>query len=378
MKEVFITRVAKYLPNNPVSIDEMETYLGFINGKPSRAKKIVLRNNGIKTRYYALNKEGNITHNNAQLAAEAVRSLFDKSFKEDDIELLACGTSYPDQIMPSHAIMVHGYLGGRPLETYSPMGNCCSGMHALKIGYMSIQSENTSNAVIVGSELCSPMLQAKNYEEEAKKIGEMDENPILAFEKDFLRWMLSDGSGAFLLEDKPADNGLSLKIEWVDSVSFANEVETCMYAASDKDENGNLISFKQMEPKAIADNSVMAMKQDVKLLDQHISQLAARALKGICKKRNFDVKEISYVLPHLSSEFFRLKIAEELIKSNLDIPQEKWFTNLTSVGNIGAASVFVMVEEILNSGKLNIGDKLLLAVPESARFSYSYALLTVC
>jgi 3-oxoacyl-[acyl-carrier-protein] synthase-3 len=84
------------------------------------------------------------------------------------------------------------------------------------------------------------------------------------------------------------------------------------------------------------------------------------------------------VLPHLSSEFFRLKIAEELIKSNLDIPQEKWFTNLTSVGNIGAASVFVMVEEILNSGKLNIGDKLLLAVPESARFSYSYALLTVC
>src|SRR5690606_33084108 len=103
-----------------------------------------------------------------------------------------------------------------------------------------------------------------------------------------------------------------------------------------------------------------------------------RALKGICKKRNFDVNEVSYVLPHLSSEFFRSKIAEELVKCNLEIPQEKWFTNLTSVGNIGAASVFVMVEEILNAGKLNKGDKLLLAVPESARFSYSYALLTVC
>jgi len=378
MKDVFITRVAKFLPNNPVSVDEMEQYLGFINGKPSRAKKIVLRNNGIKTRYYALTPEGTLTHNNAQLAAEAVKSLFDNSFTREDIELLACGTSYPDQIMPSHAIMVHGYLGGRPMETYSPMGNCCSGMHALKIGYMSIQSENTSNAVVVGSELCSPMLQAKNYEEEAKKIGEMENNPILAFEKDFLRWMLSDGAGAFLLEDKPAKNGLSLKIEWVDGISFANEVETCMYAASDKDENGNLVSFKQMEPKAVAENSVMAMKQDVKLLDLYISQLAARALSGICKKRNFDVQEINYVLPHLSSEFFRFKIADELKKYNLEIPQEKWFTNLTSVGNIGAASVFVMVEEILNSGKLNKGDKLLLAVPESARFSYSYALLTVC
>jgi 3-oxoacyl-[acyl-carrier-protein] synthase-3 len=37
-----------------------------------------------------------------------------------------------------------------------------------------------------------------------------------------------------------------------------------------------------------------------------------------------------------------------------------------------------MVEELANSGKLKKGDKILLSVPESARFSYSYALLTVC
>ena len=62
----------------------------------------------------------------------------------------------------------------------------------------------------------------------------------------------------------------------------------------------------------------------------------------------------------------------------MEIPEEKWFTNLTQVGNVGSASIYLMLEEIFSSGRLKIGDKLLLMVPESARFSYSYALLTVC
>jgi len=56
---------------------------------------------------------------------------------------------------------------------------------------------------------------------------------------------------------------------------------------------------------------------------------------------------------------------------------EKWFLNLKDVGNVGSASIYLMVEEIMNSGKLKKGDKLLLSVPESGRFSYAYAYLTV-
>jgi len=52
--------------------------------------------------------------------------------------------------------------------------------------------------------------------------------------------------------------------------------------------------------------------------------------------------------------------------------------NLKDVGNVGSASIYLMVEEIMNSGKLKKGDKLLLSVPESGRFSYAYAYLTVC
>lgn len=46
-KKVYINRIASYLPNKPISNDEMEDYIGMIGGKPSRVRSIVLRQNGI-------------------------------------------------------------------------------------------------------------------------------------------------------------------------------------------------------------------------------------------------------------------------------------------------------------------------------------------
>ena len=52
--------------------------------------------------------------------------------------------------------------------------------------------------------------------------------------------------------------------------------------------------------------------------------------------------------------------------------------NLARVGNVGAASIYLALDELMTSGKLKKGDKILLSVPESGRFSYAYAYLTVC
>jgi 3-oxoacyl-[acyl-carrier-protein] synthase III len=122
LNEVYITNTAHYFPNGPISNDEMEEYLGLINKQPSKSRRIVLRNNGIKRRFYALTREGQPTHTNAQMAALAVRALFDNDpQKLAEMQLLSCGTSSPDQLMPSHAVMVHGWLPeSRPIEVVSP------------------------------------------------------------------------------------------------------------------------------------------------------------------------------------------------------------------------------------------------------------------
>src|SRR5690554_7530203 len=200
MKNVYITRIAKFLPNEPVENDEMEGKLGVINGKTSKARRIILRNNQIKTRYYAIDKDGNVTHNNAQLTAAAIENLCDDEFTMNDIELLSCGTSSPDQIMPSHAAMVHGFLKNGNLEINSPSGACVSGMNALKYGYFAVKCGATKNAVCTGSERTSSWMRAEIFEDEVAQLSKVEDNPILAFNKEFLRWMLSDGAGAVLLE----------------------------------------------------------------------------------------------------------------------------------------------------------------------------------
>src|ERR1700688_1146832 len=379
-KEVYITKTATYFPNEPVSNDEMEQFLGLINKSPSKSKRIVLRNNGIKNRFYALTREGKATHTNAEMTALAIRKMLDNDEKQiKSIDLLVCGTSSPDQIMPSHAVMVHGELPeAESIEVVSPSGVCCAGMHALKYAYMSVKTGDAHHAVATGSERFSAALKSEIFEDEAKKLKELEDNPYIGFEKEFLRWMLSDGASAFLLTDKKNTTGFSLRIEWIEGVSYAHEKEACMYMGGEKLETGKLKGYLDYSPEDVHAKSIMSIKQDVKLLSENIVPLGGIMLSKLFKTKDLNPADVDYFLPHMSSDFFRTKIFDQLNKNETPIPYEKWVIKLGSLGNVGAASVYFMVDEVFKSDKLKAGQKILLLVPESSRFSYMYALLTVC
>ena len=377
MFEVFITKTGKYLPNEAISNDEMENYLGLINETTSKARRIILRNNKIVSRFYAIDKDGNSTHNNAELTRNAIEQLYDESFTAQDMELLSCGTSTPDNLLPSHAAMVHGLLKNKSVELNSSSGVCCAGMNSLKFGYLSIKAGNTKNAVCTGSDKISSWLMSDKYEQEIINLKNLEEQPIVAFKKDFLRWMLSDGAGAFLLENKPK-GPISLKIEWMEAYSYAYEIEACMYAGGDKLENGEIKPWSDYHPDQWLKESIFAIKQDVKLLDKFILDKGADSMDDALNKNGITADQIDYFLPHVSSHFFVEGLKKSFHKRGIDIPNEKWFMNLARVGNVGAASIYLALDELMTSGKLKKGDKILLSVPESGRFSYAYAYLTVC
>lgn len=377
--DVFINKAGKFLPNEPVSNNDMEAYLGMVDGKPSKARAIILRRNGIKQRYYALDKEGNTTHTNPQMAAKAIRSLLSDSLSLENIDLLSCGTSTPEQILPSHASMVHGELGGsKNIEIVSFAGSCCTGVDALKYAYMAVKLGESKNAVVSASERPSAWLKASYFQEESEKLALLEEQPMLAFEKDFLRWMLSDGAFALLLQGKPNEHDLSLRIDWIDLTSFANTRQTCMYAGAEKLADGRLKGWADYPQQEWLSKSLFALKQDTRLLAENVVKLGVDFLVELGKKHQFTPDDIDWFLPHLSSMFFKDKILEESKKKGFLIPEEKWFLNLPRIGNIGSASAFAMIEELLYSGNLKKGQKILLMIPESARFSYCYCMLTVC
>ena len=376
MRPVFITRLSVFLPNDPVSNEEMEGILGRVSDRTSKAQMAVLINNGIKTRYYAF-RNGKSTHSSAQLAVTAINSLFDEQLPVDQLDLLSLSTSSPEQLLPSHASMVHGLMGKKNVEIVTSTGACCTGIQALKYGFMAVGTDNAGVAACCKSEKVSTWMRASRFQTEAENLERLQAEPIIAFEKDFLRFMLCDGAGAALLQSKPNETGISLKIEWIDIRSYANELETSMYAGAVKNADATLTGWNELSVQDWTEKSVFSFKQDTKLLGGNIIAKGGEYLRELMDKHGISEDKIDYFLPHLSSEYFKNEMITWLKKIGLDLPPEKWFYNLTKVGNIGSASAYAMLHELFNSGRLRQGDRILVMVPESARFTYGYMYLTV-
>jgi 3-oxoacyl-[acyl-carrier-protein] synthase III len=273
--------------------------------------------------------------------------------------------------------MVHGELGGGNMEIIGAAGSCCSSMQGLKYAYMSVAAGMKNVAAACGSERLSAWLMASRYQSEADSWKDIDKNPYIAFEKDFLRWMLSDGAGAALLQDKPNDSGISLRIEWVEISSYANELETCLYSGAVKNADGSLTGWNDMEVSRWGVESVFSLKQDTRLLGDNIIKKGGDFLGKLMQEKGLTADQVDYYLPHMSSEFFKKEMDDTLKKIGMDLPAEKWFYNLPRVGNVGSASPYLMLEELFHSGRLKKGDRILVMVPESARFTYAYMYLTV-
>jgi len=377
-KPVYINRISACLPHDPVGNEQMEARLGQVGERPSRARSIVLRSNGIRQRHYVIDPTtGEPSMTNAQLSAEAIRGLASAD-ELQDIQCLVAATSSPDQTLPGHAVMVHGELGNPPCEVVTTAGICLCGVSALKYAWLNVASGESRNAVACGSEVASALMQARNFSAEVEGIGrELERRPELAFEKDFLRWMLSDGAGAVWLEDRPNPEGLSLRIDWIDILSFADRLPACMYGGAEM-QGEQLVGWSRMDAEERNRRSVMAIKQNVKLLNENIVEVTVeQALQRIRQRREVRAEDIDWFLPHYSSEFFRDRLAEGLERIDFAIPQERWFTNLTRKGNTGAASFFIMLDELFHSGQLRAGQRLLGYVPESGRFSSAFLHMTV-
>lgn len=381
MPAVYINAITAFLPNAPVSNDTMEAVLGQAGPQPSRARKTILRSNGIKSRYYAIDPVSKApSHSNAQLTAEAVRKLAATGFDLDSMDCLVCGTTQPDQLMPNHAVMTHGELGTPPCEVVATAGVCVAGMTAMKYAYLGVAAGEFDNAVATGSETASAMMRGTLFRPELdKQLAALDRRPEIAFDKDFLRWMLSDGAGAVLLQPQPNTTGLSLQIDWIFERSYANEMDACMYSGAIKNDDGSLRGWKEFQPQQWLDDSVFSVKQDVKQLNEHVIHYTVeRPLAELMDKKALKPQHIDHYIPHYSSNFFRDKVAAGMDRVGFHIPFERWFSNLSTKGNTGSASIYIMLEELFHSGRLNRGEKILCYIPESGRFSSAFMLLTVC
>jgi 3-oxoacyl-[acyl-carrier-protein] synthase III len=370
MKDVYITSLGVFLPNSPISNDEMEEYLGKIHNKKSLVKDRILKQNGIQQRYYALDKKQESTHSNAEMAGIAVNNALNKSgILAKDVELLSIGTTQGDIPVPGFGSMVHAQLKVPSCEISSFQSVCSSGVMALKNAFSQIKSGEKQNAVSAASEFSSRLFKSSRFENQKSE--------SLPFDSEFLRWMLSDGAGAAVLENKPNKKGLSLKIHWIDIKSHAHQYPVCMYVGKNSNKSETEKGWQDYPDfESASKDGLLNLKQDIRLLDSVIKEGIAHYFDLIDKEK-INIKEIDWLCCHYSSEMFKNPIKELMAKGGGAISDEKWFSNLTSKGNTGSASIYIMLEELMYSDKLKEGEKILCMVPESGRFITTFMLLEV-
>ena len=374
MSKVYITAAGKFLPNDPVDNDQIEDYLGKINDIPSRTKNIFLRKNGIRSRYYAMDKHQQTTHTAYQMAANAINDCLEKSGTASrEIDFLSAATTQSDLPVPGFASMVHGASSLGQCGISSHQSVCAAGIMAIQNAFMQVRSGEMRNAICCAGELASRMFKSQRFLHQSI----LTDNSLPA-EIDFLRWMLSDGAGAFLLQAKPQPGKIALEIDWIDVRSYAHQYDVCMYSGGVKNNKGQIKkTWLDYANISEADHAgAVNLVQDMTLVD-NIVKLGVRRFFELIDEKKIDEKNIDWLVCHYSSHHFKPQIINLLKKGGIDIPDDKWFTNLYTKGNMGSASVFVMLEELLYSRKLKHGQKILCMVPESGRFITGFMQLTV-
>lgn len=362
-RDVYINSFGAFLPGAPVPNAEMEDYIGLIGGKPSRNRALVLRKNRIKTRHYALDKTGAAQYSNAGMAVKAIVEAVNASeISLSDITYLATSTTIADVLLPGLASHVHAGLKLAPIEIASFQSVCASSLMALKSAYTQIKCGEHECAAVSGSEFSSRYFRPGFYEHSQTYLDGND-TPLDA---DFLRFTLSDGAGAAILEGKPNTRQHSLKINWIDIRSYADRFETCMTAGGWR-ENGDVKYWGDTgSPLDATRAGAMMLTQDFTLLQEMIPVWVSHYL-DLLSQGKFTLAEVDYVCSHYSAHSLREEAVSVLSKADALIDEKKWFSNLYTKGNTGTASIFIMLEELCRTVKLKKGQKILCHVPESGR-----------
>lgn len=363
---VYITSMGSFLPGEPITNDQIEDYLGKVFGRPSRLKSKILDSNGIKLRHFAIDKQHNTLFSNSEMAALAARNCLDNSsLAISKVSLLSCATSQGDMVLPGFGSMVQAELGISNIELHTTHGICSSSMMALKLAFLNVQANEHKASLVVASELASRLFKSSRYE--------AHENHKMDFSAEFLRWMLSDGAGALLLENKPRKQ--SFKIDWIRSFSHADAYPVCMSIGS-PDVNSKM-TWQDYPTYAEAEKAgAITLRQDVRQLEKMV-KVGVEGFLQLISDGYVSPNDVDHVLCHFSSKYFKGKIFQLLDKAGVMISEEKWYTNLYERGNTGCASIFIMLDEFVRARNLNEGEKVICMVPESGRFNSAYMQLTV-
>ena len=311
-------------------------------------------NCGIKSRHYAIDKNQQTVVSNAAMAAGAVRNAAERAgLGPNDVELLSAATTMPDVMGPGHASMVHGELGYGPLEITAR--HLQFGMMALKNAYLQVAIGEKRNAISVASEFASRVqAPATTRCGRSPKTGRCRWKPRSCA-------TCSPMARAPWWSRAPATSGISLRIDWISLTSYANTEKACMFFGSNDNACAKTWGDYPTASAAAADGA-LAPRQKLSLLP-HLVRVGIDEYERLLAMGKFDPTTVTWFPVHYSSERMKTMVLGRAVQASASGRPEMWYSNLTRVGNIGSAAIFVILDEMMTEGLIKDGDTLLCMVP---------------
>lgn len=306
MKHAHIVGWGSFLPDTILSNDDIAQMV-------DTSDEWIYTRTGIRQRRIAGEKETTAT-----MAFEAAaRALVVADLPPSQVELIIVATSTPEYIFPSTASRVQDYLGAVRAGAFD-LGAACSGfVYALNMAAQSIATGSVRNAVVIGAETMSRVLDWS------------DRSTCILF---------GDGAGAVVLKGSSIPGGVLASTMRSDG------------------SGGNLLRLP-----AVYHNPVPTLgpeylgnghKQNTIAMNgrqifRFASHVVHSSINDVVKKAGLTLDEIDLIIPHQANT----RIIDHVARK-MKIPPEKFFSNVVNTGNTSAASIPLALCDAVEQGRL--------------------------
>jgi 3-oxoacyl-[acyl-carrier-protein] synthase-3 len=256
----------------------------------------------------------------ASLASEAaLKALNMAGLAPDKLDLIIVSTSSPEHIFPATACLVQDRIGATNAGGFDLSAACSGFIYALNIAAQAIRSGSLQNALVIGSETLSRLVDWN------------DRNTCILF---------GDGAGAFILQASPAPGGVLSALMRSDG------------------SGGDLLSLPGggsafPTTHETVKKGLHFIQMNGREVFRFATRVMAQATAQVIESAGLKIEDIHLVIPHQANA----RIIEAAAKG-LRLPMERFVINVERYGNTSTASIPLATCEAFETNRLKRGDKI--------------------
>ena len=257
----------------------------------------------------------------ASLAIEACnKALMNAGKKAEDVELILVATCSPEMMLPCCACQVQAGIGASKAVAFDVNAACAGFLFSLNTAYSYLKSGMYKNALVVGAEVLSKIM---DWEDRSTCI------------------LFGDGAGAVYVEAAEDEE------DTYSFVQHSDGVKGMVLKCGTRDLNNPLYKGEEQSKFVWMDGREI-FKFAVGQIPVCINEAMDKA--GLTKD-NIDL----FVL-HQANKRIISSIAKRM-----DLPEDRFPTNVERVGNMSSAAIPVLLDECNRNGQLKKGMRLVLS-----------------